>query len=194
MSGYFSRSLYDECNNKESIGISTKPGQWVFDTLQEHQEGCFSKNGPRNTRGMATSQVGIRYTDTIDIENSLRGSDIPLSRCMGLNTLQERDEKLNKLYTAIPKQEIIACSNNMDYLYTRLEPRLNVVEQSFNRYGFPIIDPLEFVYNGFEQYGMDKNNREGVSTRFNAKSKLEESNKKLREQSRRFSDIKPANS
>jgi len=194
MSGYFSRSLYDECNNKESIGISTKPGQWVFDTLQEHQEGCFSKNGPRNTRGMATSQVGIRYTDTIDIENSLRGSDIPLSRCMGLNTLQERDEKLNKLYTAIPKKEIISCSNNMDYNYTRLEPRLNLVEQSFNRYGYPIIDPLEFVYNGFEQYGMDKNNREGVSTRFNSKAKLEEANKKLREQSRKFTDIKPANS
>lgn len=193
MSGYFSRSLYDDCNNKESFNISTKPGQWVLQTQQEHQEGCFSKHGPRNTRGMATSQIGNRYIDTIDIENSLRGSDIPLSRCMNANTLQERDIKLNNLYNALPKKEINECSSNLDYMYTRLEPQNNIIEQSFNRYDYPIINPSEFVFNGFEQYGTDRNNRHGVSTRFDVKAKLEESNKKLRQQSRKFTDIKPAN-
>ena len=77
MSGFYSRSLYDECNNVETLRISTGPGQWVANTQQQSNTACFSENGPRNSRTRNSSVLPIEYKNAIDIESSLFGSCTP---------------------------------------------------------------------------------------------------------------------
>ena len=181
MSGYFSRSLYDNCNIQSNTDITTGPGTWVLNTSIDHQNACFPDNGPRNTRGYTSSEIGVKYTDAIDIENSLKGLDVPLSKCYSNNTLVDKDERLNKLYNNIPKKEFIDCpSENNSDKSTRLDLRDKVIEKPFNRYEYPIIDHKEFIYFGFNQYNMGNNNRNGISTRYDVKTKLIEHNKKLK--------------
>jgi len=190
MSGIFARSRYDECNNFEQLNISTGAHRWVHNTIQTHPNACISANGPRNSRQMNSSELNVKFTDAIDIESSLKGMDIPLSRCMNSQTLIERDASLNKLYTNVNnKVEPKQCSKIMDFNYTRLNIQDKVVEKPYNNWQFPIIDPRENVFYGFTQYNTDANNRDGSSTRYETKMNLEKLNVQLKNSANAFTTI-----
>lgn len=194
MSGIFTRSLYDECNNKETLNISTGPGVWTNNTVQTSQNACFSNNGPRNTRQMNSSELNVQYNNAIDIENSLYGLDIPLSRCMTQRTLIERDQKLNNTYNnMINKKEPAFCDNYLDLNYTRLEEPLHVSELPYPTFQYPIIDPKEWVYYGASDYPTVGNLREGLQTRYDTKMKLEKTNAAIRVEARKFDSITGSN-
>jgi hypothetical protein len=195
MSGIFSRSLYDECNNRETVNISAGPGIWTNNTIQKSPDACFSNNGPRNTRLMNSSELNISYDNAIDVENSLYGLDIPLSRCMTQRTLVERDQKLNNLYTNLSsKKEPAFCNNFLDLNYTRLEEPLHVSELPYDTLGFPIIDPRESVFYGSSTFATNGNLREGLQTRYDTKMKLEEVNANLRKDARKYTNLSAINS
>lgn len=192
MSGIFARTRYDECNNYEQLNISTGPDRWTQNTIQTHPNACMSANGPRNSRLMNSSELNARYNDVVDIESSLFGLDVPLSRCMNAQTLMERDTSINKLYNNIQNKSVpLQCSNVMDFNYTRLNVQDRVTERPYNNWDYPIIDPREFVYYGFQQFNTDANNRDGSATRYETKIQLEGLNKKLKDSAVLFNNISP---
>jgi hypothetical protein len=194
MSGIFSRTLYDECNNKETVNISTGPGVWTNNTIQKNPSACFSNYGPRNTRLMNSSELNIDYNNAIDVENSLYGLDIPLSRCMTQRTLIERDQKLNNTYNNLPfKKEPESCNNFLDLNYTRLEEPLHISEKPYPAFSYPIIDPRAWVYYGEANTPTYGNVREGAQTRYDTKMKLEEINAQMRIDARKLNSITGSN-
>lgn len=212
MTGYYSRSLYDKCNNEESLTISAGPGNWTLSTAQQNDQLCFSGNGPRNTRTGNSSVLPIEYPNAIDIESALKGLDIPLSRCMSSNTLQERDASMNKMYNDAKKRiagqncndKVVAfpllktsANNFLDMNHTRLEEPSRIAEKSFNRYGFPIIDPNEWIFHGFtgQQFNSttEGNVRDGRSTRYDDKAELEKKNKEMRMNAGKFQKLSAIN-
>jgi hypothetical protein len=199
MSGLFTKSLYDECNNRESLNISTGPGKWSLNTSQQSDAMCFSQNGPRNTRTGNSSVLPIEYPNAVDIESALKGLDVPLSRCMSANSLQERDATMNKMYNEAKKRNAGQnCNNFLDMGYTRLEEPARITEKSFNRYGFPIINPNEWTFNGFnaQQFNSstEGNVRDGRSTRYDTKAELEKQNREMRTNAGKFQKLAAINS
>lgn len=194
MSGIFSRSRYDECNNKETVNISAGPGVWTNNTIQKSPDACFSMNGPRNSRLMNSSELNVQYNNAIDVESSLYGLDIPLSRCMTQRTLVERDQKLNNLYNNMKdKKEPEICSNFLDLNYTRFDEPLHASELPYPAFGYPIIDPREWVYYGHAKFPTNGNVREGSQTRYDTKMKLEKVNEEARIRARKFDSISAMN-
>jgi len=200
MSSYYARIKYDGCTTCEDVNISTGPSKWVHNTDQEHDKACFSQNGPRGTRTMASSYNDVNYPQGVDIESSLRGLDIPLSRCIDKRTLIERDIKLNKLYTDAEKRNRgHDCNPNAtDLQYTRLNPYTNITETAFNRYEFPIIDPVNWVFDGHNSGPFITNtkdpNRSGRSTRHDYKVKIDPYLKALRLEAKKSGPIVAQNS
>ena len=189
MSGYFSRPMYDNCYTEESLNSSIKPGLLVFNTIQEPEANCFSKNGPRNTRKLNSSELDINYKNAIDIESSLKGLDVPLSRCFDNNTLLEKDKRLKQVYDSLDKKKVSTCNDFLDNTHTRLNTQINVNELPYNRYDFPIIDPREFVFYGFDDNNTIGNDRQGMSSRIQVKNLLDKKNKEMREMANKFSKV-----
>ena len=194
MSGIFSRSLYDECNNKETVNISTGPGVWTNRTIQKNPDACISRNGPRNTRLMNSSELSVSYNNAIDVESSLFGLDVPLSRCMTQRTLIERDQKLNNLYNSMNNvKEAEFCSNFLELNHTRLDEPLHIAEIPYPTLGYPIIDPRSFVYYGSDGFRTVGNLREGLLTRYDTKMSLEKVNALARERANSYGSISAEN-
>lgn len=199
MSGHFSRNLYDECYNKEALNLSTGPGKWTLDTAQQSDALCYSQNGPRNTRTGNSSVLPIEYPNAVEIESALKGLDVPLSRCMSVNSLQERDVTMNKMYNEAKKRNAGQnCNNFLDMNYTRLEEPSRITEKSYNRYGFPIIDPNEWNFFGFSGQQFNSNTegnvRDGRSTRYDTKAELDKKNKEMRMNAGKFQKLAAINS
>lgn len=199
MSGYYSRQTYDACVTNEDTKISAGPGRWSLNTIQEHGQACFAKNGPRDTRPMASAYIDINYAKGIDIESSLKGIDIPLSRCVDERTLIERDQKLNKLRSEIEKNGKGAeCKPSQEHMQaSRLAPFNGITEMAFNRYEFPIIDPREKVYNGSNMpYATDTegSNRSGRSSRIDYRVEVDPYLKALRQEARKTKGVVAHNS
>lgn len=188
MSGYFSRPMYDNCYTEESLNSSIKPGLLVLNTIQEPENNCFS-NGPRNNRKLNSSELDVNYTNAIDIESSLKGLDVPLSRCFDKNTLFDKEKRLKQVYDNLPKKQVKQCNTFLDDNYTRLNPQNNINELSYNRYDFPIIDPREYVFNGFADNNTIGNNRHGMSSRIELKNQLDIKNKEMRKMANNFTKV-----
>ena len=199
MAGYYTRSLYDECNNHESLNISRGPGMWVANTPQQSNTLCFSSNGPRNTRTGNSSILPIEFPNTVDIESALYGLDVSHSRCMSSQSLVERDAVINKLYNEATKRSAgEECSNLLDLQHTRLEGPGHTTEKSFNRYEYPIIDPREWTFYGFQKNefstSTDGSMRDGRSTRYDVKEDLQKKNAELRRSADKFVHLAAINS
>lgn len=183
MSGLYTRTLYDESNNRDSVNISTASGVWIANTPQQSDTMCYSNNGPRNTRN--SSVLPIEYQNAIDIESALKCIDVPLTRSMNNNTLAERDKTLNKLQGDAKKRNAGQnCSNFLDNNHTRLGDPAYITEKSYDRYGYPIIDPREWTFYGFTEKqftsSTEGNVRDGRSTRYDTKTTLDQKNRELR--------------
>lgn len=194
MSGIYSRTKYDKCNNIDTTNITVKPGILRTTTIQKHPNECMASNGPRNTRLLNSSEINADYNKAVDIESSLYGLDIPLSRCIDSNTLQEKNTNLKKLYNNLEKKPQNYCSKSSDFNYTRLNPHLYVSELPYNNYGYPIIDPREFVFYGHPEYGTVGNDRIGFATQYKSKISLEKMNKEMREIANKFDNLDGMNS
>ena len=92
--------------------------------------------------------------------------------------MKEKNERLAR----IAKQQKVnytQCGKTQDFRYSRLEiPVNNFRSVEINRYGFPIIDPKEFVYYGTPNTDQINNQRFGVNTQLQAKDKVMKPNMK----------------
>jgi hypothetical protein len=117
---------------------------------------------------------------------------------MTTRTLQERDANMNKMHEEAKKRTAGQnCSEFLDLNYTRLEEPSRITEKPFNRYAFPIIDPKEFIFHGFnaQQFNSSTtgNVRDGRSTRYDSKLDLEKQNAELRRSANKIQRVTAIN-
>jgi hypothetical protein len=186
MIGEYTRNTYSQQRTNDDWVRSTKINNFVFTTPQNSNTPCYSANGPRNTRTMASSELNTNYDQTIDIENMLRGLGTDLSRNIDVKTFLNRDLELSDKYKNLNKRETTTCSTFLDQNYTRLNSNQKIQELAFNRYEFPIIDPINNVFNGIQGH-TDANHRNGVSTRMDMRAQLDEKNKLMRKMANNIS-------
>lgn len=171
MASYFSRQRYDQCYNTEFINQQVNPGKYnVNPEVAENNSICHSLNGPRANRNNVTGELGKNdLVYRTDIESMLYNLDVPVSRCMDKQTLVEKNERLKKISKENKSED---CKNNA-FSYTRLnEPALFVRDAEYKRYGHPIIDPINWVFNGINGTEQAGNERFGVNTKLKAKDSV----------------------
>ena len=176
MSGHFSRKIYDYCYTDEFIAQQVNPCKYrTLSGFGENNTKCQSYNGPRANQARSTGELGdfgetsSGFAYRADIESQLMNLDVPDSRCITLQTVQEKDARLAKLAKS-KKIDYSSCNKKQDFTYTRLDiPVSNLRSVYINRYEFPIIDPKEFVYYGSAGTKQTGNQRWGVDTQLEAK-------------------------
>ena len=174
MSGIFTKQKYDNCYTDEFYVQEVNPGRYRIDkNFAESEYKCSSTFGPRqNSRNANSETPAGNLHERKDIENYLLNLDIPDSRCMNLNTLLEKNQRLYNL-TKNKKCEVESCEKILDFNYTRLdEPVLNLRSVYINRFGYPIVDPMSTLYYGMEGTEQCGNSRFGVNTQLAAKDSL----------------------
>ena len=175
MSGIYARKIYDSCYNIEFTNQQVNPCKYqIYTPYAESDIKCNALNGPRANKSRATGELG--NTDIVyrtDIESQLQNLDVPDSRCITLQTMREKNERLSKL-SKIKDINYSNCGKEQDTQYSRLEIPVNDFRSIYiNRYEYPIIDPKEFVYYGYENSMEQINNqRFGVNTQLAAKDKI----------------------
>ena len=174
MSGYNTRKIYDNCYSVEFIDQQVNPSK--YRTLVEFAEvngKCYSLNGPRANKARSTGELGnTTKAYRTDIESQLYNLDVPDSRCITLNTMKEKNERLKRIANE-QKVNYTQCNKKQDFNYSRLEiPVNNFRSVEINRFGFPIIDPKEFVYYGTPNTEQIGNQRFGINTQLQAKDKV----------------------
>jgi hypothetical protein len=174
MSSYFSRKMYDNCYSLEFIDQQVNPCKYrTYEPYGENNLKCHTLNGPRANKTRSTGELGnsnIGYRT--EIESQLYNLDIPDSRCITLQTMREKNERLNNIgkNTKISYSD---CETNQDIIYSRLNQPVNDFRSVYiNRYDYPIIDPKEFVYYGSSNTEQIDNQRWGVNTQLQAKDKI----------------------
>ena len=212
MAGIYSRKLYDECYNTEFINQQVNPCRYrTLDEFAENKLPCNAINGPRTNKIRGTGELGKiddvnNFTNYInsnngfrtEIESQLYNLDIPDSRCITMNTLEEKTQRINEYikklnvdvkyndcnqkqdesYSLLEEQKL----DNNNYNYTRLNHPVNNLRSVFiNRFDFPIIDPQEFIYNGYDgsselvennNINQNGNERFGQNTQLRAKDSI----------------------
>jgi hypothetical protein len=177
MSGIFARRNYDTCFQSEIIDQTTKPGTIALEpTVARSEKSCYSKNYPHSNRVRNSGDLNIvNYADAIHIENYLLNLDLPNSKCLSVEALTEKNKILEK--EAIKLKNIYNVQDcDVDLVstrYTRLTNNINEIkEKAFNRYEYPLLNPLDFVYYGIDSTNQLGNSRSGISTRIDVKDKL----------------------
>ena len=179
MAGIFARKIYDECYNIEFINQQVNPAKYrTYGPFGENAKKCNALNGPRANKARSTGELGdtnIGYRT--DIESQLQNLDVPDSRCITLQTVREKNERLAKIAKA-RTINYSKCDKNQDTLYSRLDIPVNNYRSIYiNRFDYPIIDPKEFVYYGYEKSNDQINNqRFGVNTQLAARDKIYKQN------------------
>lgn len=173
MSGYNSRKIYDNCYSFEFIDQQVNPCKYrTFNGFGENSNKCHALNGPRSNKARSTGELGnSEHANRVDIESQLFNLDIPDSRCITLNTLMEKNERLSKYMNKQIKYS--ECDKKQDIQYTRLDKPVNDLRSVYiNRFEYPIVDPLEYVYYGSSNTNQVGNQRWGVNTQLEAKDKI----------------------
>ena len=174
MAGYNSRKIYDKCYNNEFINQQVNPCKYnLLLSFAENENDCTSLNGPRANKSRATGEIGnVNAGYQTDIESILFNLDIPDSRCITADTMIEKNKRIAAVLNS-KKINYHECCNKQNTIYSRLDIPTNEFRSVYiNRYGFPIVDPREFVYYGTNNTDQINNQRFGINTQLQAKDKI----------------------
>jgi hypothetical protein len=121
---------------------------------------------PRGTGELGDPEIGYRT----DIESQLQNIDVPDSRCITLKTMKEKNERLARI-SKTKKINYKTCDKDQDYIYSRLDIPVNNYRSVYvpQQWGFPIIDPKEWVFSGIANTNQIGNERYGINTQLKAK-------------------------
>ena len=167
MAGCNTRMMYDQEAFKEKIEQSKRPGSYrLYEQQNEHNQVCFSANGPRSTRFSASNEIPqFKRTDQVQIESLLTGRSFKNAKYTKGRTVGDKNSQLTKFKGKITKN----CSKIMDNTSTRLNnPAIEVRSVDVTEYhmDFPIINPTEWTFYGFDK---KSNNRFGQNTQLDAR-------------------------
>jgi hypothetical protein len=180
MSGHYSRKIYDNCYSLEFIDQQVNPCKYrTYEPYAENKEKCHALNGPRSNKTRATGELGnTNIGFRTELESQLYNLDVPDSRCITMRTMKEKNERLAKVAQS-QKVNYSDCDSKQDTIYSRLDMPVNDFRSVYiNRFGYPIIDPKEFVYYGTPKTEQVENQRWGVNTQLAAKDKVAKPNMK----------------
>jgi hypothetical protein len=180
MSGHYSRKIYDNCYSLEFIDQQVNPCKYrTYEPYAENKEKCHALNGPRSNKTRATGELGnTNIGFRTELESQLYNLDVPDSRCITMRTMKEKNERLAKVSQS-QKVNYYDCDSKQDTIYSRLDMPVNDFRSVYiNRFGYPIIDPKEFVYYGTPKTEQVENQRWGVNTQLAAKDKVAKPNMK----------------
>ncbi|AYV79391.1 MAG: hypothetical protein Faunusvirus12_4 [Faunusvirus sp.] len=167
----FTRVHYDSCAYDEILKQTQEPGRYkLYSGQVGNCQPCAAPNGPRNNRLYNSSETqtvkrddNVEYTPLVEVESLLSNRSYPNSRCMAPNTLKEKDAKLSA-FAKGPKPDI--CNIELQSEDTRLtHPLDNYRGIRPDRFEWPIIDPVEFIY----WLKDDSSRRDGTNTRLDVK-------------------------
>ena len=174
MSGQYTKKIYDNCYSLEFIDQQVNPCKYnTYEPYGNNKDKCNALNGPRANKTRSTGELGdSTFAHRTDIESQLFNLDVPDSRCITLQTMREKNERLAKIANS-KKVKYSECDKKNDYTYSRLDIPVNNFRSIYiNRYDFPIIDPKEFTYYGISNTDQIGNERFGINTQLRAKDKV----------------------
>ena len=121
MSGYNARKIYDNCYSLEFIDQQVNPGKYnTYEPYGNNKDKCNALNGPRANKARSTGELGnSTFAHRTDIESQLFNLDVPDSRCITLQTMREKNERLSKIANS-DKVKYTECGKKQDYSYSRL--------------------------------------------------------------------------
>lgn len=159
-SKFFTRNLYDSCNDSLYLKQSTGKNDWIFNTPQEHNDVCFLDQSPFvNTRS-----YGVFNTD---VESELKGQTRIISKCPQYNYPSKGYFKsgVNKaIKNCNPDISKFLTTN-----YTRSKKSCNM-NTKINNNGL-LFDP---IFDNVQDFNKISDNLQiGVSTRIQTKKNFE---------------------
>jgi hypothetical protein len=142
----------------------------TFNINQIQNEKCIVENGMSNLRSFWYSPNDVDNISSLaDIESHLKNLDLPDSRCLEGRTMIEKNAYANSLSKNIKSSGV--CTKLLDVGNTRLENPVSDVKMMVQtRFDFPIQDPREWIYYGFNGSEQVDSNRFGINTRLQAKN------------------------
>jgi hypothetical protein len=178
MAGIFARSKYDSLFQEEITTQSVRPTYYsIDDNSWDNAKKCVSYNGPRSNRNGTIGEIdtGDRLL-RVDVENML-ARDYSDTKYTSGNTLEEKKKRLLETVSNF-NPNTPDCDNYLDKNNSRLDGDNKIFrETAFDVTFTPIIDPREWVYNGYNE--TEGNNRYGRSTRYDTKIDLESAMAKI---------------
>ena len=172
MSGIISRTKYDNDYQNEFLNQQTNEGNYrINNNYSENDVKCYSSFGPRQNRNNSNTEIfSYNNSDRKDVENNLKNLDMPLSRSMKNKTLNEKNQLLNDILKSKELKVFNECNDLLDINDTRLNNDIRELKSvNIDRYGYPIINPLSYVFNGIPNTEQINNERNGVNSRLKAK-------------------------
>ncbi len=172
MAGIYARNKYDELFQQELVTQSVRPSYYSIDNnTWDNSSKCVSFNGPRANRNGNTGEVdtGDRVL-RVDVESNLAREYEDTRYITGNTLVEKRNRLMEKVKNLTPNNK--ECTEEFDTQNSRLDQDNKIFRETAYDVTFkPIIDPREWVFDGLgEAVG---NNREGRSSRYDAKLVLE---------------------
>jgi len=178
MAGIFARTKYDSLFQEELTTQSVRPTYYsIDDNSWDNAKKCVSYNGPRSNRNGTIGEIdtGDRLL-RVDVENML-ARDYSDTKYTSGNTLEEKKKRLLETVSSF-NPNTPDCDNYLDKNNSRLDGDNKIFrETAFDVTFTPIIDPREWVFNGYNE--TEGNNRYGRSTRYDTKIDLESAMTKI---------------
>jgi hypothetical protein len=167
----FTRIQYDNCAYAEKINNSQKSMYYkLYNGQSEQCKPCVASYGPRNNRLHHSSEITTVSRETpldlgliTEVESLLSNRSYPNSRCMTTRTLEEKQNKLKNIKMGLTPVECDTLLRSSD---TRLDlPVDNFRGIYVDRWEYPIINPVNWVYEWSEKEGniqIGRNTKLGV--------------------------------
>ena len=172
MSGIISRTKYDNDYNVEFVNQQTNEGNYRLDNNYcDNNNKCHSLFGPRQNKNNSNTEISsYNIIDRKEIENYLKNLDMPTSRSMNYRTLNDKNNKLSEFIKSKQLNIYNECNDLLNINDTRLDKDIRDFKSvNINRFEYPIIDPLNFVFNGIPKTEQIDNDRNGINSRLKAK-------------------------
>ena len=92
------------------------------------------------------------------------------SRSMNYRTLNDKNNKMSEFIKSKQLNIYNECNDLLNINDTRLDKDIRELKSvNINRFEYPIIDPLNFVFNGIPKTEQIDNDRNGINSRLKAK-------------------------
>jgi hypothetical protein len=174
------RLSYDDHAFEENVTRMTKPGEYkLFPGQNFNHNRCISNNGPRPNRTYNNCELSqpANWENLVSVDNVLSNREVYHSKSRKERLLQQKRKKLENSHSGNDNYEASDCHDFLQPEDTRMTNNKQLYKGRFwgryGNHGYPLRNPNEFVFNGFnstKQKNIDFDNvRMGVNTRLESR-------------------------